>query len=75
MLTLFGPTQPFCDGINRRNFRKIGGLSMADILRTEARAGGRPSHKAIIWKRRKQSATNSGPSLPTSPAPRFAKRA
>jgi hypothetical protein len=53
MLTLFGPKQPFCDGINRRNFLKIGGLalgglSMADTFRAEARSGARPSHKAII---------------------------
>jgi hypothetical protein len=53
MLTLFGPKQQFCDGLTRRNFLKIGGLalggmSMADVFRAEARSGVRPSHKAII---------------------------
>jgi hypothetical protein len=43
MLTLWGRPQPFCDGISRRNFLKIGafgaGLTLADMLRGEARAG------------------------------------
>jgi hypothetical protein len=60
MLTLFGPGQRFCDGINRRNFLRIGALgvgatslSLADILRGEALAsrGGLTTgsrHKAVI---------------------------
>lgn len=44
MLTLLGPTSPYCDGLSRRTFLKIGGLSMSavggvglpTILRAEA---------------------------------------
>ena len=44
MLTLLGPTTPYCDGLSRRTFLKIGGLSMSavggvglpTILRAEA---------------------------------------
>jgi hypothetical protein len=42
MLTLWGDKQPFCDGISRRNFLKIGtfgaGLTLADMLRMRAAA-------------------------------------
>jgi hypothetical protein len=31
MLTLYGPSTPFCDGLSRRTFLKIGGLSMSAI--------------------------------------------
>jgi hypothetical protein len=58
MLTIFGArrTSGFCDGISRRDFIKIGGLSMGsvmslsltDLMRAEARAGTRSSHKAVI---------------------------
>ena len=60
MLTLFGSSQRFCDGINRRNFLRIGALgigasslSLADIFRAESRAsaaGGSTGsrHKAVI---------------------------
>jgi hypothetical protein len=54
MLTILGaPTGRFCDGLSRRTFLKIGGLalgglSLPDILRAEAQAGVRRSHKAII---------------------------
>jgi hypothetical protein len=56
MLTIFGQKQPFCDGICRRNFLRIGALtfgaaslSLADILRAEARAGATGDrHKAVI---------------------------
>jgi len=58
MLTIFGQnrSQSHCDGISRRDFIKIGGLSMGtamslsltDLLRAEARAGVRSSHKAVI---------------------------
>ncbi len=45
MLTFWDRSQPFCDGINRRNFLALGafgaGLTLADTLR--ARAAGRPS--------------------------------
>jgi hypothetical protein len=47
MLTIFGQKQRFCDGISRRSFLRIGSftfgaasLTLADILRAEARAAG-----------------------------------
>src|SRR5580692_1233891 len=49
MFTIWGSKQPFCDGLDRRNFLKIGalgaGLSLADMLRgrAAAAASGRPS--------------------------------
>lgn len=53
MLTMWGNKQSFCDGVNRRNFLKIGGLamgglSMAELLRAEAHAGAGSRHKSII---------------------------
>ncbi len=42
MLTIFGSKQRYCDGINRRNFLKIGafgaGLGLTDLLRLRANA-------------------------------------
>ncbi len=42
MIDLLGKSQSFCDGLNRRNFLKIGafgaGLSLADMLRAKAQA-------------------------------------
>jgi hypothetical protein len=47
MFTLWGASQGFCDGITRRNFLKIGafgaGLTLAEMLRLQARAGSSPS--------------------------------
>jgi hypothetical protein len=41
-----------CDGLSRRNFLRIGclagGLTLTDLLRCEARSGGRASQKAVI---------------------------
>jgi hypothetical protein len=56
MLTIFGRQQRYCDGLSRRSFLKIGGLALgsaggltlADLLRAEAAAGKRASHKAVI---------------------------
>jgi len=54
MLNIFGRQQrPFCDGISRRSFMKIGGLtfggmSLPQMLQAEAAAGVRLSHKGII---------------------------
>jgi hypothetical protein len=58
MLTILGrrETAGCCDGIRRRDFIKIGSLSigslmslsLADLIRAEARAGARSSHKAVI---------------------------
>ncbi len=49
MLTFHGRSQRFCDGLNRRNFLRIGafgaGLTLADVLRVQAakKAEGAPS--------------------------------
>src|SRR5580704_19151270 len=58
MLTIFGSreTSSFCDGMRRRDFIRIGGLSMgglmslslADLFRAQARGATRSSHKAVI---------------------------
>ena len=56
MLTLFGRSAKYCDGISRRSFLKIGGftmgagggLSLADLLRAEAAAGTQSSTKSVI---------------------------
>jgi hypothetical protein len=56
MLTIFGQRNRFCDGVSRRSFLKIGalgvglgGLTLADVFRSEARAGiTTASHKAVI---------------------------
>ena len=53
MLTIQGDAGRFCDGVSRRNFLKIGGLALGgltltDMLRAEAQAGIRSSHKAVI---------------------------
>jgi hypothetical protein len=54
MLTIRGGrTGTFCDGVSRRSFLKIGGLALGglalpDILRAEAQAGIRQSHRAVI---------------------------
>lgn len=53
MLTLLGQRRRLCDGLPRRDFLKIGGLalgglSLPQMLRAEASAGGRRSHKSVI---------------------------
>jgi len=54
MLTLHAQAQSrFCDGISRRDFLRIGGLalggaSLPQMLRAEAQAGVKSSHKAVI---------------------------
>lgn len=54
MLTINGSqSSPFCDGVSRRGFLKlgalgIGGLTLADVLRAESQAGIGSSQKAII---------------------------
>ena len=54
MLTIFGKSNGgYCDGINRRNFLRIGGmalggLSLPQLLAAEAQAGGTKRHKSII---------------------------
>ncbi|MGE3803404.1 MAG: DUF1501 domain-containing protein [Gemmataceae bacterium] len=54
MLTLQGNSHRLCDGVNRRDFLKIGafglgGLGLADILRLQARGdAAKTAHKGII---------------------------
>jgi len=56
MLKIFAPAdrdRPFCDGVSRRNFLKIGGLgalglSLPNLLALEAQAGIRGSQKSVI---------------------------
>jgi hypothetical protein len=56
MLTIHGSKQRMCDGVTRRGFLKIGGfalgslggLTLADILRAEAKTGGHAPHRAVI---------------------------
>jgi TAT (twin-arginine translocation) pathway signal sequence/Protein of unknown function (DUF1501) len=56
MLRILAPadsSRPFCDGVSRRNFLKIGGLgaaglSLPNLLVLEAQAGIRHSHKSVI---------------------------
>ncbi|MCC6884768.1 MAG: DUF1501 domain-containing protein [Verrucomicrobiales bacterium] len=60
MLKIFAPnsrTSPFCDGLSRRNFLRVGGLagtaaglglSLPQLLALESRAGIRKSHKSVI---------------------------
>ena len=50
MLTFLGNKQSFCDGLDRRNFLKIGafgaGLTLADMLRLKASANNAPAQAA-----------------------------
>lgn len=56
MLKILAPAdkdRPFCDGVSRRNFIKIGGLgaaglSLPNLLALEEQAGIRKSHKSVI---------------------------
>ena len=53
MLTIWGGPQRYCDGIDRRNFLRVGafgtGLSLADMLRAKAADPGRTSAaKSVI---------------------------
>src|SRR5260370_330503 len=52
MFTVWGNSQPFCDGVSRRGFLKVGafgvGLSLADVLCLRARAGGASKGKLAI---------------------------
>src|SRR5271169_3490147 len=50
MFTFLGGKQQYCDGLNRRNFLKIGafgaGLTLADMLRLKAQASDAPTQQA-----------------------------
>src|SRR6187401_1805449 len=55
MLTIYGKSSRYCDGISRRSFIKIGALgvgagalTLADLNRLEAAAGGTKRQKAVI---------------------------
>jgi hypothetical protein len=53
MLTILGKHQPFCDGVSRRNFLRIGalglgGLALPELLRAETLPGNRKTHKSVI---------------------------
>ena len=53
MLTFFGSKQHLCDGVSRRDFLKVGalsvgGLTLADLLRLRAADPSSPRDKAII---------------------------
>jgi hypothetical protein len=53
MLSILGRAGRFCDGLSRRAFLQVGGLalgglSLPQLLRAEAQAGIRNSHKAVI---------------------------
>jgi hypothetical protein len=55
MLSILGHKSRYCDGVSRRSFLQIGGLSfgvggftLADLMRAEAASGQSSSHKAVI---------------------------
>jgi hypothetical protein len=55
MLTIYGKSSRYCDGVSRRSFLRIGGLgvgaaalSLADLNRLEAASGKSARHKAVI---------------------------
>lgn len=53
MLSILGSALPLCDRVSRRSFLQIGGLAMGglslpQLLRAEAEAGLRSSHKSVI---------------------------
>jgi len=56
MIDIYGGGHRFCDGVSRRSFLRIGGLTMGafgtlslgDLMRAEAATGKRAGHKAVI---------------------------
>ncbi|MBI1842868.1 MAG: DUF1501 domain-containing protein [Verrucomicrobia bacterium] len=53
MLTIFGNSSRFCDGVSRRNFLRIGalglgGIALPQLLHAESQSGTRLGHKAVI---------------------------
>src|SRR5258708_828973 len=53
MLTLWGENRRACDGINRRDFLRVGalglgGITLADVLRMRPNAGVSGTPKAVI---------------------------
>jgi hypothetical protein len=53
MFTLLGPKSRYCDGLSRRSFLRVGalglgGLTLPQLLRSEAAAGKPRGHKSVI---------------------------
>src|SRR5690242_21279629 len=53
MLTLWGPSHRFCDGVSRRDFLRagalgLGGIGLADVLRLRAETNDSSSPRAVI---------------------------
>lgn len=53
MLTIFGGSRQYCDGLSRRSFLKVGalgmgGLTLSNLLRAEAMAGEKATGKSLI---------------------------
>src|SRR5947209_1096256 len=53
MLTFLGPHQPYCDGMSRRLFLRVGslavgGLGLPTLLQAQAKAGRGKSHHSVI---------------------------
>jgi hypothetical protein len=53
MLSILGPAHRFCDGMSRRTFLRLGGLALGgltlpQLLRAEAQAGIKSSHRSVI---------------------------
>ncbi|TPW05082.1 MAG: hypothetical protein FD129_2814, partial [bacterium] len=56
MLEIYGKQSSYCDGVSRRSFLRVGGftfgsmasLPLVDILRAEAAAPKKQSHKSVI---------------------------
>lgn len=53
MLTIFGGSRQYCDGMSRRSFLKVGalgagGLTLSSLLRAEALAGEKATGKSVI---------------------------
>src|SRR5262245_25628403 len=54
MITLTGRGQAFCDGLHRRGFLRVGalglaGLTLADLLRQQARGETKAKPKSVIY--------------------------
>src|SRR5947209_8778106 len=65
MLTIFGPSNRYCDGVSRRSFLKIGalgigagGLTLADVFRAEASPGANATRLAASTASRPKSVIN-----------------
>ena len=53
MLSFFGDSQRYCDGVSRRSFLKVGalgvgGITLSSLLKAEAQAGDKATGKSLI---------------------------